>query len=171
MIVGAYLYDNGQGDEGGAFIYYGNGSGKPSLVQQLKPTNGNPVSAGGLTGRDGDVKLQIFGKSPFGRSQGKMVYEYKTNGIPFSGNPITNSVSNSGESSFSDLLMNGKDLSVDLSGFSLINEYKWRARIQYKLSSHPYQKFGPWKYYNNYVPVHMPVSKQEKISKIIRLLI
>jgi hypothetical protein len=31
--------------------------------------------------------------------------------------------------------------------------YKWRARVQYSLVNNPYQKFGPWKYYANYVPV------------------
>ena len=31
-------------------------------------------------------------------------------------------------------------------------EYKWRARVQYSLVNNPYQKLGPWKYYNNYIP-------------------
>ncbi|MBK6505076.1 MAG: VCBS repeat-containing protein [Ignavibacteria bacterium] len=29
--------------------------------------------------------------------------------------------------------------------------YKWRSRVQYNLVNNPYQKFGPWKYYSNYI--------------------
>jgi len=153
VIVGAPFFDNGQSDEGKAFVYYGNGAGANAKVQQFKLTSGLPVSAGNLTGKDGQVKLQLFGKSPYGRSKGKLVYELKTNGNSFSGSPLTNSVSGTGVGTFSDLLLTGKNLPVDLSGLILNKEYTWRARVQYKLTSNPYQKFGPWKYYNNYVPL------------------
>jgi hypothetical protein len=153
LIIGSPYFDNGQSNEGKAFAFYGNGNGANAKVQQFKPTSGLPVSAGNLTGKDGQVKLQILGRSPYGRSKGKMIYELKTNGNSFSGNPITNSVSGTGVGTFSDLLLTGKNLPVDLSGLILNKEYTWRARVQYKLTSNPYQKYGPWKYYNNYVPL------------------
>jgi len=169
-LIGSPYYNNGQTDEGRAYVYYGNGTGGKALVQQLMPSSINIVSAGGLTGKDGDAKLQIFARSPFGRSQGKIIYEYKTNGIPFSGNPITNSVSNSGAGAFSDLLLTGKNLPVDLTGLSLTKEYKWRARIQYKLSGNPFQKYGPWKYYNNYVPLPFAGFKARQDPQVFKSL-
>ncbi|MBK8553958.1 MAG: hypothetical protein IPL53_24100 [Ignavibacteria bacterium] len=39
-----------------------------------------------------------------------------------------------------------------MTGFNPSSLYKWRARTQYKMTSFPFQKYGPWRYYNNYVP-------------------
>jgi len=170
VIVGSLYYDNGQSNEGRAFVYYGNGAGGKALVQQFNPVNGNVVSAGGLTGIDAQSRLSIFARSPFGRSQGKMIYEYKTNGIPFSGNPITNSVAGTPVGTFSDLLQTGKNFTADLTGLSLTNEYKWRARVQYKLTSNPYQKYGPWKYYNNYTPIPFSGFKARESPQVFKTL-
>lgn len=170
VIIGWPYFDNGQGNEGRALAYYGNGAGGKAILQQTRPSNGSLVAAGGLTGTDAQVKLNIFARSPFGRTQGKVIYEYKTNGIPFSGNPITNSVSNSGAGAFSDLLLTGKNIPVDLTDLSLTKEYKWRARIQYKLSGNPFQKFGPWKYYNNYVPLPFAGFKARQDPQVFKSL-
>ncbi|MBV6480266.1 MAG: hypothetical protein HGGPFJEG_03123 [Ignavibacteria bacterium] len=134
-------------------VYYGNGgTGLRSNVKQFKPSSSNIVYSGGLTGTDGSVRLNIFGRSPFGRADGKIVYEHKRDGVPFTGDVITNSVSSSGSGNFTDLGVSGVNLNKDISGLPVDHEYKWRARVQYKLTSNPYQKFGPWKYYTNYIP-------------------
>ncbi|MBK8983684.1 MAG: FG-GAP repeat protein [Ignavibacteria bacterium] len=155
VIVGALRYSNGETNEGAAFVYYGNdGTGMRSNVRQYKPGTSNIVYSGGLTGTDGQVRFNIFGKSPFGRADGKIVYEYKENSVPFSGTNITNSTLSSGSGNFTDLgtSISGKELNKDAAGLLSDKEYKWRARVQYSLVNNPYQKFGPWKYYNNYVP-------------------
>lgn len=155
VIVGAAYFDDGQTDEGKAFVYYGNGTGGlRTTVQQYKPGSSNVVSSGGLTGTNGQVRLNIFGKSSYGRAYGKIVYEYKDNSTPFSGSVITNSVSSSGSGTLSDLgtSIAGVQLSSDVSGLNSFKEYKWRSRVQYSPANNPYQKFAPWKYYNNYIP-------------------
>ena len=151
VIVGAHNY-NGATTGGRVAVFYGNGiTGKIARVRQYKPGTGNVISSGGLSGTNGQVRLNYFIKNPYGRADGKIVYEYKTNGVPFSGSIITNSVSSSGSGASTDLLTGGNTLSVDLSGLLTNKVYKWRARVQYNLVNNPYQKFGPWKYYSSYI--------------------
>jgi len=154
VIIGAPYFDN-LVDDGSVFVYYGNnGISLRSTIQQYKPGSSSVVSSGGLTGTNGQVKFNLFGKCSYGRADGKIVYEYKDNGNPFSGSVITNSTSNSGAGVYSDLgaAITGVQLNNDISGLTSSKEYKWRARVQYNQVNNPYQKFGPWKYYNNYVP-------------------
>ncbi len=151
VIVGAHYYN---GNTGKAYVYYGNESG--GLRANLRQSNilsGQIISSGGLTGTYGQVLLSIFAKNPFGRTKGKIVYEYKHNGVPFSGNIITNSAESSGSGLLVNLGTTGFNLSRNVSGLSNTGEYKWRARVQYDPVNSPFQKFGPWKYYRNYVPV------------------
>ena len=153
VIIGAYTYGNNENNEGRVFVFYGNRkTGLRSSVQQYEPGTSNVISSGGISGSNGNVKLNFFGRSPFGRSKGKIVYEYKENSQPFSGSIITNSTSFSGSGILTDLDLTGIDLSKDISGLNSEKVYKWRARVQYDISKNPYQKFGPWKYYSNYVP-------------------
>lgn len=151
VIVGTPEYNN---KAGRADIYFGNnGGGLNSQVQQYKPNTNNIVSAGGLTLVPGQARIGIRGKSPFGRAEGRIVYEYKQNGEPYTiGNNISNSVSYDGIGTFEDLLTNplGKSLKVDLNSLPSGVSYKWRARVEYNQINNPYQKYGPWKYYNNY---------------------
>ncbi len=151
VIIGAHLYSS----QGRVFAYYGNEkTGKNASVQQKIPNTNTVVSSGGLTGFNGQVKLSIFGRSPFGKSTGRFIYEYKVNGTAFSSGSgkVTNSVSFTGAGNYTNLGTGGILLSKNISGLQTNKEYKWRARIQYELASNPYQKFGPWKYYSNYMP-------------------
>jgi hypothetical protein len=154
VIVGAQNYDNGESNEGSAFVYYGGSNGGlSSTVRQFKYGTSQIVSSTGNTGVNGQVRLQHFAKSPFGRGLGRVVYETKPNGTPFSGSIISNSTSyNSTPPSFTNLGLTGINISQDMSGFSPSSQYKWRARTQYKMTSFPFQKFGPWRYYSNYIP-------------------
>ncbi len=169
IIIGASLYDNGQPEEGRIFTYFGNGrTGKKADIQQYKTGTNNIVYAGSYTGTNGQVKFNIYGKSSYGKAKGKIVYEYKANGNPFSG---TNSLTSSGEGTFTELGTSGTQLSIDVSGIPTnYLEYKWRARIQYDLVSNPYQKFGPWKYYQNNFPVSFGGFKPKEIPFTIRTL-
>ncbi len=178
VIIGSPEFDNGQTDEGTVSVYYGNGStGLRSTVQQYKPGTSFVVSSGGLTGTNGNARLNIFGRSPFGRADGMIVFEYKRNGIPFSGNVITNSTSSSGSGAVSDLGTSGTQLYNEITGLSTIRVFKWRARVQYSLVNNPFQKFGPWKYYNNYMPnplgnfrakMEAPITTQLNLTMLIQ---
>ena len=152
IIIGSPGFDNGQNEEGKTFVFYGNRkTGVRSTVQQYEPSSNNIISSGGISESNGNVKLNLFGKSSIGRSKGKIVYEYKQNGFPFSGSVITNSTLSSGSGNMIDLGTSGIDLSNEVSGLLSDKEYKWRARVQYDLVKSPYQKYGPWKYYSNYI--------------------
>jgi len=175
VIVGAPLYDNGEADEGKTFFYYGNGGkGLVSLIQQFRPGSfNNVISSGGLSGADGQVRLRIFGKSPYGRAIGTFVWEHKENGIPFSGSVITNSTAFSNSSSDVDLgnpSLLGVALFVDIFGLNSSKVYKWRTRIKYNFRSNPYQKYGPWKYYNNYNPVPVGNFKSQSVPSASKTL-
>lgn len=175
VIVGAYQFSNRQTYEGRAFVYYGNGgTGLRSTVQQYKPGSGNIISSGGLSGTNGQARLNIFGRSPFGRAAGRIVYEYKENGEKFSGTNITNSTSFSGFGSRTDFGISGIQLNRDITGLLASKVYKWRARVQYSLANNPYQKFGPWKYYNNFTTVphgNFRASDGTTLSKQINLTV
>ncbi|MDO9043190.1 MAG: FG-GAP-like repeat-containing protein, partial [Desulfocapsaceae bacterium] len=157
VIVGAPFYDNGQASEGRAFVYLGNGgTGLRASTQQYEPGTIQHISAGGNSGVDGEVRLSQFARSPFGRAKGKLVYEVKENGVPFSssGTSITNSVMASGQQAAFTDLGTGVALNEDISGLLTNKNYKWRCRIEYNLASNPYQKYGPWRYFNNYNAKH-----------------
>ena len=150
VIVGSLNYDNGESNEGRCYVYYGNlVNGLLSAVQQYRPASTDIVCSGGKTGIDGQVKMGIFGKSPFGRAKGRIVHDYVTIGVPFSN---INSTQSTGSGVFADLGTSGSQLTDDESGLTPDNVYRWRARVQYDIAGNPYQKYGPWKYYAGYSP-------------------
>ncbi|MCB0727182.1 MAG: FG-GAP repeat protein [Ignavibacteriae bacterium] len=160
VIVGAPNYS----DKGAAYVFYGGNSeaelyfnggyngGLQSTVRQFKYGSSQVVSSTGNTGENGKVRLQHFAKSPFGKGTGRIVYNIKGNGTPFNGSIISNSTSYNGTPSpYINLGLTGTNISQDMTGFDPDKQYKWRARAQYKMTSFPFQKFGPWRYYSNYV--------------------
>ncbi len=156
VIVGAQNYDNGFTDNGQVFVYHGNGgNGLQATVRQYKPGTTSILYSGSRTGTAGQVRLNIYAKSPFGRADGKLVFESRANGVAFSGDTITNSTSQSGAGSNTDLgtSLKGINLNHDASGYAQNKEFKWRARVEYNPVNNPYQSLSPWKYYTNYVPV------------------
>ncbi len=154
VIAGASNYSNGESQEGKAFVYYGGGGGGArATVQQYSPGSSSVIGSGGLTYYNGQVKLAMFGRSPFGRTKAKINHEYKTNGNPFSGNVVGNSTGSTGTGVLTNLGLTGAEIFQNIDGLQTGKLYKWRCRVQYDLASNPYQKLGPWKYYNNYIPV------------------
>lgn len=64
VIVGAPYFDNGQTDEGAAYVYYGgnNTGGLQATVRQYKYGTSTVVSSGSYTDEAGKVRLQHFAK-------------------------------------------------------------------------------------------------------------
>jgi hypothetical protein len=153
IIVGSSLFDNVQVNEGKVFVYYGNRkTGLRSTVQQYQYNTLNIVYAGGVTGTDNSVRVSLFARSPFGNSKGRIVNEIRKNGNSFSGNPVSKSTSFSGSGVYTDLGTNGVHLNQNVTGITPVdNEFRWRARVQYQLAKNPYQRYGPWKYYSNFI--------------------
>ncbi len=149
IIVGADFYSDYTGK---AYLYYGNsGSGLQNNVQQYQPSSITIIGPNGSTNTDGNVRLSGYAKSPFGRAKGKLVYEYKETGIPFSGQYSTQSIGS--QSSFTDLGAAGIQLNADVSSIPPFKAYNWRVRTEYSLAGNPYQKLSPWRYYISYQPL------------------
>ncbi len=174
VIAGAYRFANGNTQEGKAFVYYGGGGigNSRTTVQQYSPLSSSVIGSGGLTYYNGQVKLAIYGKSPFGMTKAKINHEYKQNGDPFSGAVISNGTGSTGTGLMSNLGLTGTEIFHNIDGLQTGKLYKWRARVQYDLVSNPYQKFGPWKYYNNYNPVphgNFRPSNGQTLNKVLNL--
>jgi hypothetical protein len=151
VIVSAWFFDNGETDEGKVYLFYGNANGglKNNLrlyntdlvtpIQRFNYTEPNLFGAG------------LFSRSPLGRVKGKLVWEVKQQGQPFSGNPITNSTSSLGKQpSFTDLGIAGVELKYNVQKQGRQN--KIRARVEYdKATAITGQVYGPWRYPPAYV--------------------
>ena len=152
VIIGANYYSSSRGK---VYVYYGNGgTGKPSTLDQCRPSTSTVICPGDLSGTDGQVRLSMFSRSPFGRTKGKLVYEYEHEGVPFSGSIITNSTGYTGmSSSWTDLTTSGVTINNDISSIPTSHIYNWRVRVKYNPASNPYQVYGPWRYYKNFMPL------------------
>lgn len=147
VIVGAHLYDNGQTDEGAAFVYLGNAAAD-NKRNNLKLYNTNlvtPLSSGNFNRPNFGAGL--FAKSFLGRNKGKLVWETKVSYQPYSGIPITNSVLyTSQQNTYTDLTTNGTELK------NLVTKQpgmytKIRARVKYDpVTALTGQIYGPWRY-------------------------
>jgi hypothetical protein len=160
LLIGAYFTGGGH-----AFLYKGNSaSGKSSFVQQFKPGNNSLLGTGGWTGTDGQVKYGIFGRSSYGRADGKIVYEHKLRGTAF--NSLSNTSGSGTGTFYQDLGLNGIIINSNASGLNSEKEYKWRARVQYSQVNNPYQKLGPWRFYNSQFPLPYEGFKPKSVPVI-----
>ncbi len=65
VIVGAHSYDNGQIDEGRAFLYYGNASGGLAIrPQQRRADDSVPVAPGGQVISPTEARLAALAAHP-----------------------------------------------------------------------------------------------------------
>jgi hypothetical protein len=128
VIVGAYNYDNGQTNEGGAFLYFGNEGGRSLIPTQSTLDGSHPVQLGNLTGTSG-VQLNILGRTPGGRGKVKLQWEVKELGEIFDQVFGEDSISES--ASWYDTGVNGVEISEDVTGLSNGNAYHWRVRLLY----------------------------------------
>src|SRR5262249_24686809 len=86
LIVGASFYDNGQTDEGRAFVYYGNGTGGLSRIpHQYRSDATAPRSPLGRSDSQSSFRARQRTRSAGGRSLVRLEVEAKPLGTPFSG--------------------------------------------------------------------------------------
>ena len=101
IIIGAYFSGGGH-----TFLYNGNSSsGKSTFVNQYKPSSNELIGTGGWSETNGQVKYGIFGRSPYGRADGKIIYEHKIRGNSF--NPLTNTSGSGSGAVYQDFGING----------------------------------------------------------------
>jgi hypothetical protein len=140
-------YDNGQSDEGAAFVYHGNAA-TTSNRNNLSLYNVDlttPISSSNFLLNNFGAGL--FAKSFLGRGNGKMVWETKVSYEPYSGTPITNSVLyTSQQAGYSDLTMMGTELK-NLVDKQAGKYTKIRARVHYDpVTAITGQMYSPWRY-------------------------
>ena len=146
VIVGAPAGNNGQANEGTAFVFLGNnGGGKRSNLRLYNTDLVTPIQ------QSNRLVPNLFGaglyaKSPLGRVKGRLVWEVKAQGIPFSGNPITNSTAYYDRvTSYANLGIAGTELKSNVQKRGL--QTKIRARVEYsKATAITGQVYGPWRY-------------------------
>jgi hypothetical protein len=139
VIVGAYNYNNGQADEGAAFVYYGNKGSRLGLKpRQRRADNTAPIGRLGMSYSGDSFRLALLGRSHFGRGKVKLQWEVKPLGTPFDGTGTGQSAvwTNTGTA--------GVQLNELVSGLSPNTTYHWRARLLYNPATTPLQQYGRW---------------------------
>ncbi len=159
-IVGAFIYDNGQTDEGRAFVYHGNnGTGRRHNLRLYNTNLTAPISASNIPVAQFGVGL--YAKPFLGRQRTRLVWETRIQGQAFSsaGGRITNSTASTAQQAASTLTAVAgtqlKDLVNKLTSTFPITATKLRARLRYPLATAlTGQVFGPWRYMPGYLDGH-----------------
>jgi hypothetical protein len=139
VIVGAPNYDNGQADEGRAFVYYGNGGRGVALRPRQLCTDGStPIAHLGMSDSTNSFILALTGKTPFGRGKVTLEYEIKPLGVLFNGQN-TNTLP-----MWLDTGIQGIEIPASCSGLSVGTPYHWRVRLQYNPATTPFQQGSRW---------------------------
>ena len=140
VIVGAWVYDNGQTDEGRAFLYYGNAGpgGLSPNARQHRAGDTGPLAPLDTSGSLSGVNLQVQGRSPFGRGGVRLEYEIKPLGTLFDGSGLQRAAS------WVDTGTLSVPLAAAINSLAPGTGYHWRLRVLYRPSTTPFQAHGPW---------------------------
>ncbi|WKZ67962.1 MAG: FG-GAP-like repeat-containing protein [Flavobacteriales bacterium] len=160
VIVGALLFDNGQTNEGRAFVYHGNnGTGRRHNLRLYNTNLTAPISASNIPVTQFGAGL--YAKPFLGRGRVRMVWETRIQGQAFSsaGGRITNSTAFTAQQAADSLTFTSgvelKDLVDKLTSTHPITATKVRARLRYNMvTALTGQVFGPWRYMPGYLDGH-----------------
>lgn len=160
IIIGAPSFDNGQADEGMAFLYHGNnGTGRRHNLRLYNTNLTAPISASNIPVTQFGAGL--YAKPFLGRQRTRLVWETRIQGQAFSsaGGRITNSTASTAQQAASTLTAVAgtelKDLVNKLTSTNPITATKVRARLRYPLATAlTGQVFGPWRYMPGYLDGH-----------------
>ena len=140
VIAGADCYDNGDTDEGAAFLYYGNGrQGVPLRLRQMRSDMSAPISPLGRAG-DGLFKMALKGRNPFGRGDVKL--EWQT--APLGGTFDTTLNPSIKDLYWTDSGSSGASISRFVTLPEVAGAYIWRVRTVFSMTTTPLQSHGPW---------------------------
>jgi hypothetical protein len=130
VIVAADYYTWTATDEGGAWLFYGNG-GRQNLrcPRQMQPDFSGQVAALGRSEEQNAIGLQAYGRSAAGRTSVKGVYEVKPHDVPFDGN-VSHVDASWSPLGVPDAWGTWNELSTVVSGLAADTAYKWRMRTK-----------------------------------------
>ena len=139
VIVGARLFNNGESDEGRAFVYLGNAGGGPgSVPRQRRVDDTAPIGPLGVSDELDGFRLAALARTPFGRGRVKLQWEVRQLGTAFDGTPTGQSAA------WADSGVEGVALSEVLSGLAEGAQHHWRMRLLYDPVTLPPQPHGRW---------------------------
>ncbi len=139
VVVGADGYDGGELDEGGGFVFYGNGGRGLSLnPRQRRGADAGPLAHLGVSDRPESFRLALLGRTPFGRGKVKLEWEVKPLGAPLNGLDTQTPVHSS------DSGTSGVQLSHTVADLFEAEPYHWRVRLRYDLVTSPFAQRSRW---------------------------
>ena len=141
VIAGAYQYDNGETDEGRAFVYYGNGEagrGLSLVPGQRAGDDTAPLSVGGLSNNPAGIRLVALGRTPYGVGKVRLQWEIKPFSAPFDGTGLGEGASWAGTG------ITGAALNELIGGQAPNSRYHWRVRLLYSKPPAMPQPAGRW---------------------------
>jgi hypothetical protein len=140
VIVGADYYQNGENQEGGAFLYYGNdGDGLDRSPRQARTDGSAPIWLLGNSDSESAFGLKVLGRTAAGRGDVQLQFEVKPAGVPFDGTGlVTGSVTDTGVPTSAGSAVPLTQLASGLTPETL---YHWRLRV---LSDSPFFPRSPW---------------------------
>jgi hypothetical protein len=142
VLVGAHLYDNGQADEGRAWMYYGHGGdGLHRIPRQARSDDGALIGPRGRSDSATSFRLRALGRSAAGRSSVRLQWEVEPLGSPFDANGIVSGAAayDTGAPDFID--GSAVELGELVSGLDPGTYHHWRVRIR---SDSPFFPRSPW---------------------------
>lgn len=139
LVVGSYRYDNGQTDEGQAFLYYGNDGKGLSLNPEQRQADGSSLIAHlGKADAFDQFRIALTGRTPFGRGKFKLEWEVKPLGALFDGSGTGKTAS------WLDTGTTGLMREELMAGLSTDTVYHWRVRLLYHAAATPFQQASRW---------------------------
>jgi hypothetical protein len=141
VVVGAHLYNNGQSDEGRAWLYYGNGGDALHLIpQQARSDDTALVGPLGKANAVTSFRLEALGRSAAGRAAVRLEWEAEPLGTPFDAANIEAGIEiDTGAPDFLD--GSAVPLSQNVAGLTEGTHYHWRLRV---VSDSPFFPRTPW---------------------------
>jgi hypothetical protein len=139
VLVGSYGYDNGQTDEGRAFLYYGNdGPGLSMRPRQRRVGDLGPIVHLGASDSPDAFRLELLGHTPFARGRVQLEWEVEPLGQQFDGiaTGVGLQAHDTGTAG-----VELSELAADLSGAS---PHHWRVRLRYDPVTTPFAQHSRW---------------------------
>jgi len=143
IIVGAPTYNGAEMDEGGAFVYLGNGgAGVAVRPRQLRSDGSAPIAPLGVSDTPDQVGLAVTGRTPLGREAVGLQWQVAPLGTSFTAPGAISGIS----AGWRDMLTTGVTLSQTVAGLSGNTVYRWRVRLLYEPGNRLGQAGSRWLY-------------------------
>ena len=139
LIVSAYAYDVVQQNQGRTYLYYGNGGlGLALLPRQRRTTDAGPIAHLGMADGPESFRLNLLGRTPFGRGRVWLEGEVKPLRARLDG--INTQVAVHAH----DTGASGVELSELETGLFDVTPYHWRVRLRYDPVTTPFAQRSRW---------------------------